>query len=157
MKHYRSFITILHVLALCFAGKVITEYVFYYPHDAVCIIGGYSVKVSLDLPETVFLGEAVSGSCTVNNLDNPLIRVYPSPYNKISCSVTNIGGVHKIKHLSYQQNFSVNCSNGNASSVEVNCLVPPILERKEIQGKLNNQLVYLSIYGMCCSDRKAKD
>ena len=84
------------------------------------IIG--DVKVSLDFPTTIFLGEPAFGRCAVNNFENslPFIRILVIPSH---CDASNVGNIYSTEQLNYQRNFTVTCRDGSAPSVNVSCFV----------------------------------
>ena len=94
--------------------------------------------VSLDLPKTIFFGEPAFGTCAANNLKNsPLqIRILVVPS---SCTPSNVGKFYSTGHLNYQQNFTLTCRKGSASSLSLTCFVafrssPSIRAKGTVQG-----------------------
>ena len=98
-------------------------------------------KATLDLPMTIFLEETAFGRCSVNNLENSPKQISirsSSPH----CTADNVGKIYSTEQLNYQQNFTVTCGKGSASSFKVICFVftsssPGLLTTEgTVQGKL---------------------
>ena len=90
----------------------------------------------------MFLEEPASGNCVVTNLMKSPQRIIVAPVdNKDYCRVKYIDRPYKIKGLQYQQNFTVTCRNGSASSVEMKCFIVEaniMPELEKVKGKSNN-------------------
>lgn len=94
--------------------------------------------VTLNLPDSIYLNEPASGNCIVSKKP-PFIRITPVKQHNDYCKVKCIGKIYET-NKNYQQNFTVTCSNGSASSVEIQCLTfenTRMPEIKVVQGKLN--------------------
>ena len=100
------------------------------------IIG--DAKVSIDLPKTIFFGEPAFGICAVNNLKSSPRHIRISVLSQ-HCKATNVGKFYSTERLNYQQNFTLTCSKGSASSLSLTCFVafrfsPPIRAKGTVQG-----------------------
>ena len=98
------------------------------------------MKLTLNLPESIFLEEPASGSCVVSNLIKSPHRITIVPVdNRDYCSVKYVDGHYEIKHSKlYQQNFTVTCGKGSASSVVIKCFISGMSKLEKVKGKSNN-------------------
>ena len=113
-------------------------------------VTGDNSAVTLILPEKIFSEEPTSGSCVISNLVRSphTIMIRVTQELRKYCSVQYDGRHYKIKHLTYQRNFTVTC-NGNTALAKIECFTienSKMPKVKEVQGKPNNyynQLVYI--------------
>ena len=114
------------------------------------VTGDHGVQPTLNLPESIFLEEAASGSCVVSNLMKSPRKIIIAPVdNRDYCSVKYIDRPYKIKHLQYRQNFTVTCRNGSASSVVMQCFIPErnkMPKFEEVKGKIQPVTMLLCKY-----------
>ena len=104
-------------------------------------IGDHGVKLTLNLPESIILEEPASGSCVVSNLIKSPRKIIISPVdNKDYCSVKYTDRHYKIKNLKYQQNFTVTCRKGSASSFAIKCFITEANKMKLEKLKVNQTI-----------------
>ena len=101
---------------------------------------GDGIKITLNLPDSIYLDEPASGNCIVSSTTKPRhIMITQEHQQSKYCKVNTTGStIYGTKN--YRRDFTVTCKNGSASSVKIQCFVPgtnKIPEKKEVQGKLN--------------------
>jgi len=100
-------------------------------------------KMTLSLPETIFLEEPANGRCTVSNIGTQDYQIDVKLFgSRKYCDIH--------KDIGKQLNFTVTCRSGSASSIRVCCIVhshnKDILPvDKRVQGNETIAITYVSI------------
>ena len=111
---------------------------------------GDGVKITLNLPDSIYLDEPASGDCIVSSTTKPHhIMITPEYQHSKYCKVNTTGSmIYGTKN--YRRNFTVTCNNSSAPSVKILCFIPgkSMPGKKEVQGKLNtsNYITITCVY-----------
>ena len=103
-------------------------------------------EVTLNLPDNIYLDEPASGDCSVSpTKSHHRLMIIPENQHNEHCKVKLTR--KDLENKNYQQNFTVTCKNGSASSVKILCFIigsTALPTTKVVQGKTKHCYDYIT-------------